>query len=469
MEKDAIKALLQESNKKLYHLTSFREKFLALHGLWLPYLKIDFPDITMEDHPSDSGSSRASVDSQSRAVLQAVAVIERKAVQKRWHVVTAFTDRKLLKPEKDKINLALRQAKTVAERAKITLEFFAKMQTGALKLRQLSLAQSSQNLDSSSRKAAFLQAKDCISVMHPIMQGVTLQDMMTLPQQKNAYTGFYNFNATTGYINVVLQMLCHCPEIRLLVEDLAASGPTDNRKTLAKHLWAIMQWHGKYESVAPLELVHHLFEHFAGPWGLIANEQGDAPELTMLLLALFAMDAQTIAACCISNVSDELLDASAGRKATLNDWLQILSKLAPEENKLHCMLRVCVLTNMPCYRDATSRLQWLHMEITDWNEPVDLSAFSCGQTRQPIRHYLQTAVFHLHRHDSAEQANIRCGHYVATIRKGDSWYMFNDDYVRHIEMQDVAEPPCVMLFTTQTNKSCATEHTAKLGATLLLF
>ena len=167
MEKDAIKALLQESNKKLYHLTSFREKFLALHGLWLPYLKIDFPDITMEDHPSDSGSSRASVDSQSRAVLQAVAVIERKAVQKRWLVRTAFTDRELLKPEIDKINLALRQAKTVAERAKITLEFFAKMQTGALKLRQLSLAQSSQILDSSSRKATFLQAKDCIRKESP--------------------------------------------------------------------------------------------------------------------------------------------------------------------------------------------------------------------------------------------------------------------------------------------------------------
>ena len=42
-------------------------------------------------------------------------------------MVTAFTDRKLLKPERDKINLALRQAKTVAERAKITLELFAKM------------------------------------------------------------------------------------------------------------------------------------------------------------------------------------------------------------------------------------------------------------------------------------------------------------------------------------------------------
>ena len=117
-------------------MTSFREKLLALHSLWLPYLKIDFPDINIKYHPSDSGSSRANMDSQRRTGLQTVAIIERKSVQKRWHVVAAFINKKLLKPEINKTNLALRQAKTVAQKAKNTLDFSAKIRNTVGKDRQ---------------------------------------------------------------------------------------------------------------------------------------------------------------------------------------------------------------------------------------------------------------------------------------------------------------------------------------------
>ena len=61
MSPEAIKAMLEDSTEKLYHLTSFKEKFSALHALWSPYLQIDFPTVHMVDHPSDLRRSRARV------------------------------------------------------------------------------------------------------------------------------------------------------------------------------------------------------------------------------------------------------------------------------------------------------------------------------------------------------------------------------------------------------------------------
>ena len=80
---------------------------------------------------------------------------------------------------------------------------------------------------------------------------VGVQDLFQSLQLKNTFTGLTNFQQITCFLNVLLQLFCHTDFICTWMDADPQALPE-----LKKHLADILQWHGKYECIAPVEVLH---------------------------------------------------------------------------------------------------------------------------------------------------------------------------------------------------------------------
>ena len=109
-----------------------------------------------------------------------------------------------------------------------------------------------------------------------MLAGIEVQHLFQALQHKNIFTGFTNFKATTCFLNVVLQLFCHTDVLQVWMDADPRAMPG-----LKNHLADIVKWQGKYECIAPVEVLQCILASFEN-YGILAT-QNDVTELLAIM------------------------------------------------------------------------------------------------------------------------------------------------------------------------------------------
>ena len=221
---------------------------------------------------------------------------------------------------------------------------------------------------------------------------------------------------------------------------------------LKNHLADIVKWQGKYECIAPVEVLQCILASFEN-YGILATQNDvtellaimhdkmNVPEASERLWCMFLdhMDAKTyVPRPADLNSRGEAAPVSNTFRSISEYLLEILQPLTGRP--LEVPAERILITKIPVYGSGDDNLRWIPYSCTDWDSIADLSFLFGKNTEHNCSYRIKAAIFHVHSNEAA--ANMTAGHYVNIIKQGDVWHLCDDEVVRPLDLRRTPYPPC---------------------------
>lgn len=132
-------------------------------------------------------------------------------------------------------------------------EFFAMLQQTAKQALQREVGKGHIDFEASKRSALLHAAKAKGALLHDMVADLLITQLLEPLASSNTFTGFRNFNQCSCYMNVLLQLFC---QTDFLAEYLQGQGCRD--PLLKRYLNDVLHLHGRYECIAPFEVLEHV-------------------------------------------------------------------------------------------------------------------------------------------------------------------------------------------------------------------
>ena len=101
-----------------------------------------------------------------------------------------------------------------------------------------------------------------------------------------------------------------------------------------------------------------------------------------------------------------------------------------------------VLGLAPFRMVSETAAEWVIAAVSGWDDTVDMSPF-CSDRSQCTDYLVRAVVYHVH--PPTGPANLRCGHYIAYLKHGDTWYLANDSQVNLVLMSGLRGLPYIVV------------------------
>ena len=310
-------------------------------------------------------------------------------------------------------------------------EFFALHKQIAKQILQREVGKGHIDFEASKRSALLHAAKEKGALLHDMVADLQITQLLEPLASSNTFTGFMNFNQCSCYMNVLLQLFC---QTDFLAEYLQGQGGRD--QLLKRCLKDVLHLHGRYECIAPFEVLEHVLTCLARH-GVLANRQNDAVEV----LELMQKELMDMPLRSEHVVYKAARHGHAGRShdsdvKSLSDYLK--ESFAKEDDRLSHAPRRLLLSMPVVQSDKDVELRWIPHECSGWDEALDMSWLMSANLHAQATYYAKAAIFHIH--GPTEKADTTQGHYVILVKHGNTWHMSNDASVRLITLD---RTPCV--------------------------
>ena len=211
------------------------------------------------------------------------------------------------------------------------------------------------------------------------------------------------------------------------------------RRFPVKEARQLLNWMGRYEVIAPIEMLHFVLCHWQN-YGF-SDPQCDAMEFLQVVHELSnAPQSTSQVGVCFNasprDISQNILESSCKMQDYVDMQLQDCKVALDNESRQILVQTIPFVVNA-----VTGELFWMQNRIVDWDSEVDLSRLF-RQSRS--RYRVKAAILHIHNEDSPVSATS--GHYVTAIKQNNAWHLANDEFVRVVRINECPLLPCGLLF-----------------------
>ena len=247
-------ALKAKMNEKVAEQEEFVDKYFAFWNEIKSYMSWSRPQIRVED-AAKTGKCQGTVHVTNGCV--------KKMLSRRFGNQTGKTYRTKgvvksgLQRCVQKYTAQLSECFGFAEIGECLLRFFEEVDAKEKEWESAELAVGVLSLEASCRAVALYRAQGKLEPTHTLLCGFKIANVMQGIQKNNTYTGLVNFGSVTCWLNSVLQVLWHSDLLRQWVQ-YAETLPRRNlqRPFPVTQLKELNGWMGRYEVIAPFELLH---------------------------------------------------------------------------------------------------------------------------------------------------------------------------------------------------------------------
>ena len=296
---------------------------------------------------------------------------------------TAATVKTFLQRCVQKHSADLRKCFGYLEIGECLLRFFEEVAAEKLNWQSQELSVGTLSLAAASRAAALHRAQETLEVTHKVLEGLKVSEIMQAIRQENIYTGLLNCKSVTCWLNAAWQLLyrsAFLPEWLHYAETVERGAL--QRPFPVSHLKQLNSWMGKYEVVAPFELLHFVLDHWQN-YGFI-DQQCDSAEFIDVMHQLSNAPVSTEKVhVCFNHEPLQHKDFRHGPRCSLQEMVDLMLKDFPsgferdsEEVLLH--------RGPHTVDEITGDLRWMECKIDDWNVEVDLAKYFSDASAVPM-------------------------------------------------------------------------------------
>lgn len=347
---------------------NFIDKYNILWDRMKTFMTWDRMAIGIE-RTSDASFGRATVQSENRVVQQRLARVFGDGTKKMYR--SQPTVMSGLQACVQKYREELQFCYGPLEVGDCLCRLFEEVRENRLLWQSKEFGRDSLPLEVACRSAALRRAQERQEPTSELLRDFSILNAMQLKQGQNTYTGLVNFQSLTCWLNSAVQLLWHSE----FVSEWLHYSETMERTSLqrpfpCKELRQLLKWMGKYEVVAPIELLHFCLDHWQN-YGFI-DRQCDAMEFLQVVHQLSnAPESTEQVSVCFNATPLHQSAYTLGGECCLQEFVDLQLK------QLHGTLatasqEILVRTIPFVVNEVTAELSWIASKIGDWNAEVDL-------------------------------------------------------------------------------------------------
>ena len=290
----------------------------------------------------------------------------------------------------EKHTIALSKCFGLLEIAECLLQFFKEVAAERLNWQSKEASLGSLLLEASLRSAALHRAQGTLEPTKTLLEGFKVVNLMLAIRKENTYTGLINFKFSTCWMNASVQLMWHSGIVlHWLYYDETVERMEAQRPFPSRELKQLDAWMGRYEVIAPFELLHFVLDHWQN-FGFI-DRQCDAAEFLEIMHQLSRTPACTPRfTVCFNHEALLRRDCEVKEARCLQEVVELMLK--DKQLAFEVASEQVLLQRSPYTADEINgELQWIESKIEDWNAEVDLGNHFAESAASEIRFLLETS------------------------------------------------------------------------------
>lgn len=276
------------------------------------------------------------------------------------------------------------------------------------------------------------------------------EDQMASGHAKR-FTGLRNLG-NTCFVNATLQVFLHVEAFRsqvanplppLVVNAGVIGVATAKLRKVQQALEQQERRHAsnKWSVLAPIRVLQAVFSVGTERYAMIAGRQCDA--MGCFYIFCDSVGLSPGPQCWIPRPEQILQYPQTMDEGLHVSIAQLVHMLHPNEPiAIPVPPQTLVLGLAPFRMVSETAAEWVIAAVSGWDDTVDMSPF-CSDRSQCTDYLVRAVVYHVH--PPTGPANLRCGHYIAYLKRGDTWYLANDSQVNLVLMSGLRGLPYIVV------------------------
>eukprot|EP00435_Cladocopium_sp_Y103_P046271 s3895_g13.t1 len=391
MATDEGTALQREIAAAVAAQENFLDKYGALWNKMKVCMSWDYPKIRMEE-ANDVKLARGTAHVTNAYVQKVLQRHFGADVGKTFR--TAATVKSGLHACVEKHSIALAKCFRFLEIGECLLGFFKEVAAERLAWQSKEASLGGLLLEASLRSAALHRAQGTLEPTKDLLEGFKVVNLMQAIRKENTHTGLINFKSSTCWLNASLQLMWHSGILfDWLYYDETVERKEAQRPFPSRELKQLDAWMGRYEVIAPFELLHFVLDHWQN-FGFI-DRQCDAAEFLQIMHQLSHAPACTPRfTVCFNHEALLRRDCGVKRTRALQEVVELMLK--DQQAAFEIDSEQVLLQRSPYTADEiTGELEWIESKIEDWDAEVDLGNHFAQSAASEIRFLLESFSYDL--------------------------------------------------------------------------